>query len=117
MRANIIINKPELCEDCNNEFYEITDTNLGVHVNSKITIGGVEVKVRKIMTFKGNWSKIFIMNLYQKLLKKKKIIHIIEELFLILITVIIMIIMRFLEDHILQEKKKRIIVVVSYGEF
>ena len=46
---------PELCEDCSNEFYEITNTNLGFHANEYISIGGVEVKVRKIMAIKGQW--------------------------------------------------------------
>ena len=55
LKYNIIINKPELCENCSNEFYEITDTRLGFHTNSIISIGGIDVKVRKIMAFKGNW--------------------------------------------------------------
>ena len=55
LKYNIIINKPELCGNCSNEFYEITDTKLGFHTNSIISIGGIDVKVRKIMAFKGNW--------------------------------------------------------------
>ena len=55
LKYNIIINKPELCGNCSNEFYEITDTKLGFHTNSIISIGGIDVKVRKIMAFQGNW--------------------------------------------------------------
>ena len=51
----VIIYAPELCENATNEFYEITNTNLGFHANEFITIGGVEVKVRKIMAIKGQW--------------------------------------------------------------
>ncbi len=55
LSANIMINKPELCEDCLNQFYEITDTRLGFHTNNVISIGGIAVKVNKIMAFKRDW--------------------------------------------------------------
>ncbi len=55
LENKVIIYAPELCEDSSNEFYEITNTNLGFHANEYISIGGVEVKVRKIMAIKGQW--------------------------------------------------------------
>ena len=55
MENKVIIIAPELCINSSNEFYEITNTNLGFHANEFITIGGVEVKVRKIMAIKEQW--------------------------------------------------------------
>ena len=38
-----------------NQFFEITDSKIGVHVNSEVVIGGVARKVLKIMTCTENW--------------------------------------------------------------
>ena len=38
-----------------NQFFEITDSKIGVHVNSEVVIGGVARKVLKIMTCTEDW--------------------------------------------------------------
>ena len=38
-----------------NEFYELTNNRIGVHVNSEVIIGGVSRKVLKIMACNRNW--------------------------------------------------------------
>ena len=38
-----------------NEFYQITDDRIGVHVNSEVVIGGRVVKVLKIMACTEDW--------------------------------------------------------------
>ena len=38
-----------------NEFFQITDEKVGVHVNQEIMIGGRSVKVLKIMAVKASW--------------------------------------------------------------
>ena len=67
--ANVFIYKPELCIDFSNEFYEITDKSLGFLSHNKITIGGVEVKVRKIMAFKGNWIENNYANPFKQIIQ------------------------------------------------
>ena len=45
-----------------NEFYQITDDRIGVHVNSEVVIGGRVVKVLKIMACTEDWIYINYIN-------------------------------------------------------
>ena len=45
-----------------NEFYQITDDRIGVHVNSEVVIGGRVVKVLKIMACTEAWIYKFFIN-------------------------------------------------------
>ena len=38
-----------------NEFYQITDQRIGIHVNQEIIIGGKTVRVLKIMACNSSW--------------------------------------------------------------
>ena len=54
--AGIFIVDPNLVpDDMDNQFYEITDDRIGIHVNEGIMIGGRYVKVLKIMACNDNW--------------------------------------------------------------
>lgn len=59
---SLFILAPELVPyGSSNEFYQITDDRIGVHVNSEVVIGGRVVKVLKIMACKPAWiDKFFI---------------------------------------------------------
>ena len=43
--------------DYGNAFLEITNEQFGIHANEEIIIGGVSVKVRKLMLFSESWLK------------------------------------------------------------
>ncbi len=55
IHAGIFIVDQKLLVDSNNQFYEITDETIGVHVNQAIMIGGRSVKVLKIMACNNRW--------------------------------------------------------------
>ena len=44
------------------EFYQITDDRIGVHVNSEVVIGGKVVKVLKIMACTEDWIYRYYIN-------------------------------------------------------
>jgi len=48
--------------DMSNEFYQITDDRIGVHVNSEVVIGGRVVKVLKIMAMTEEWIYYYYIN-------------------------------------------------------
>ena len=53
--AGIFIVDQRLLVNSNNQFYEITDETIGVHVNEAIMIGGRTVKVLKLMACNDRW--------------------------------------------------------------
>ena len=58
--AGIFILDPVLVpDDSDNEFYQITDERIGIHVNSEIVIGGRTVKVLKVMACNLDWLNRF----------------------------------------------------------
>ena len=50
-----IINPNLLTRGLCNQFYKITDSRVGVHVNQEIAVGGVSVKVLQIMVCEESW--------------------------------------------------------------
>ena len=50
-----IINPNLLTRGLCNQFYKITDSRVGVHVNQEIAVGGVSVKVLQIMVCDQSW--------------------------------------------------------------
>ena len=55
IRNGVMVQNDGLCGDSNNEFYEITNTRLGLAVSRSFVIGGQQVRTLKIMTFKRSW--------------------------------------------------------------
>ena len=55
--SEVFINNEDL--DMNNRFIEITDKEMNIHTNREIFIGGIVVKVLKIMLYKRNWLDYF----------------------------------------------------------
>ena len=55
IRHGVMIQHDGLCGDYSNEFYEITNTRLGLAVSRSFVIGGQQVRTLKIMTFKRSW--------------------------------------------------------------
>ena len=53
---SLFIIAPELVpEGSRNQFYQLTDDRIGVHVNSEVVIGGRVIKVLEIMACTRNW--------------------------------------------------------------
>ena len=50
-----LVNRDLLNNSSNNEFYEITDETIGIHVDKEIIIGGRVTKVNKIMVCNNSW--------------------------------------------------------------
>ena len=50
-----IVDEKLLPENNSNQFYQITDQRIGIHINQHIMIGGRTVKVLKIMACNLNW--------------------------------------------------------------
>ena len=50
-----IVDRDLLNNSSNNEFYEITDETIGIHVDKEIIIGGRVTKVNKIMVCNNSW--------------------------------------------------------------
>ena len=48
--------------DADNEFYQITDHRIGIHVNEEVMIGGHSVKVLKVMACNDTWLTKFYIN-------------------------------------------------------
>ena len=55
INSGIFIVDQNLLIDENNQFYEITDETIGIHVNREIMIGGKTVKVLKLMACNNTW--------------------------------------------------------------
>ena len=53
--SGIFIVNQNLLSDLDNQFYEVTDETVGVHVDQEIMIGGKTVKVLKLMACNNNW--------------------------------------------------------------
>ena len=52
-----------------NQFYEITDERIGLHVDDEILIGGRTVKVLKVMACSENWLKRNYFNPWKNILE------------------------------------------------
>ena len=50
-----IINQNLLPYDLDNQFYQITDERIGIHVNSEMSIGGRTVKILRVMACNMDW--------------------------------------------------------------
>ena len=57
-----ILDENLLIYDMDNQFYQITDERIGIHVNNEIMIGGRTVKVLKVMACNERW---LIRNYYR----------------------------------------------------
>ena len=56
IELSLFIVAPELVpEGRRNQFYQLTDDRIGVHVNSEVVIGGRVIKVLEIMACTRNW--------------------------------------------------------------
>ena len=56
IEASLFIIDPRFCPPgYSNEFYEITNDKIGLHINSEVMIGGVSRKVLKMMACKESW--------------------------------------------------------------
>ena len=75
IEAGIFIVDQSLLLDFENQFYEISDETIGIHVNSEIIIGGKTVKVLKVMACNENWLVISYyrpMNQINTLIREKE---------------------------------------------
>ena len=55
INAGIFIVDDKLLLNGSNQFYQITDQRIGIHINREIMIGGRVVKVLKVMACNINW--------------------------------------------------------------
>ena len=56
IKASLFINEPVLIRPgFNNEFFELSNNKIGIHVNSEVVIGGVSRKVLNIMAYRETW--------------------------------------------------------------
>ena len=62
LSAGIFILDQSLLLNLDNQFYEIKDETLGVHVNQEIIIGGRSVKVLKLMACNSRWLSSYYYN-------------------------------------------------------
>ena len=53
-----------------NEFYQITDQRIGIHVNQEIIIGGKSVRVLKIMACNSSWLNRNYINPVENIAKR-----------------------------------------------
>ena len=75
IEAGIFIVNQNLLFDHDNQFYEITDETIGVHVNNEIMVGGKTVKVLKVMACNRRWLSSFYynpMNMINSLIEDKQ---------------------------------------------
>ena len=72
INAGIFILEQKLLVDTDNQFYEITDETVGVHVNQEIMIGGSSVKVLKTMVCNMLWLN---RNYYRPIQEKDSLIR------------------------------------------
>ena len=106
IRANIILLDPSLLlGDSNNQFYEITDETIGVHVNEEIMIGGKSVKVLNVMACNNNWLSTYYYNpinlinrMVEEINRRKQSVSYINT-----------------ETSMIQESKTKIIPIPDYG--
>ena len=64
-----IIDESLLPEGMGNQFYEITDERIGLHVDDEILIGGRTVKVLKVMACDEGWLKRNYINPWRNILE------------------------------------------------
>lgn len=72
IERGIMINEPRLCGNCNNEFYEISDSRTAVAATREFVIAGKQVRTLKIMAFKMAWIEnhfVQPINYYDRRLK------------------------------------------------
>ena len=55
IRNGVMVQSDQLCGNSANEFYEITNTRIGVSVSRSFMIAGRQVRTLKIMAFKRSW--------------------------------------------------------------
>ena len=55
-----------------NEFYQITDQKIGIHVNQEVIIGGKSVKVLKIMACNTAWLNRYYINPIENITNSRK---------------------------------------------
>jgi hypothetical protein len=68
--VGIFIVDPNLVpDDMCNQFYEITDERIGLHLDEEIMIGGRSVKVLKVMACKTSWLYTYYINPLKNILK------------------------------------------------
>ena len=58
--------------DGGNKFLEITNEETGIHVNDEILIGGVKVRVSKLMVFRKDWIVRNYMEPYESLTRREQ---------------------------------------------
>ena len=56
--------------DRDNRFLEITNEEMGIHLNDEIFIGGVKVRVSKLMVFKKVWVMRNYLEPYESLTRR-----------------------------------------------
>ena len=84
IRNGVMVQSDQLCGNSANEFYEITNTRIGVSVSRSFMIAGRQVRTLKIMAFKRSWlennyygpfrtiNRILAESQHKKSKKKKK---------------------------------------------
>ena len=58
--------------DGGNKFLEITNEETGIHVNDEILIGGVKVRVSKLMVFRKDWIVRNYLEPYEILIRREQ---------------------------------------------
>ena len=67
-----ILDPTLLVGEFDNEFYKITDENIGIHVNEEVMIGGRQVRVLKIMACNEFWIKKYYLDPIENINNRKK---------------------------------------------
>ncbi|KAK8893026.1 hypothetical protein M9Y10_030283 [Tritrichomonas musculus] len=62
IEKNIMIYQPELCGNCKNEFFKISDSRTAVAATREFIIGGKQVHTLRIMAFKESWLENYYIN-------------------------------------------------------
>lgn len=57
-----IVNQDLLFNSLDNQFFEITDETIGIHVDENIKVGGKSVKVLKVMACNNSWLSCYYYN-------------------------------------------------------
>ena len=71
-----ILDPTLLVGEFDNEFYKITDENIGIHVNEEVMIGGRQVRVLKIMACNENWIRKNYLDPIENINNRKKNVYI-----------------------------------------
>ncbi|CAF3990074.1 unnamed protein product [Rotaria sp. Silwood1] len=67
LEDKVFFNAPALCQDSNNEFYEIGQVRRQLMVVQSIIIGGQSRQVKKIMAYKQVWMRAYYYEPMQRL--------------------------------------------------